>query len=201
MIQDNYCYRTDPLFLRNQFNKAGTYGIPIIPKASFTKEDFDDLQLIGFDKIKSNAGKHANRMVHFFLYDYKFERIWKESDADLEYLQRYRAVLTPDFSMYKKTQQTSKSSMGNTSSDVYRVTKYGYVEGRHPPNSTTPERGHRIVKYTGYVVQSEAGSAYGGNWRPSKPADERYLGRSGEIITLDLVDMILKRRLGLMAGR
>jgi hypothetical protein len=39
-------------------------------------------------------------MVHFFLYDYKFERIWKNPNTDLEKLKHYRAVLSPDFSMY-----------------------------------------------------------------------------------------------------
>ena len=39
-------------------------------------------------------------MVHFFLYDYRFERVWKNPDSDLERLSRYRAVLSPDFSMY-----------------------------------------------------------------------------------------------------
>lgn len=39
-------------------------------------------------------------MVHFFLYEYKFERVWKNPDADIEKLKRYSAVLSPDFSMY-----------------------------------------------------------------------------------------------------
>ena len=100
MTQDHYNYRTDRFFLRNQFDKSGRYGIPIIPKANFTEKDFDHLRLIGFDKVKSDSGKHANRMVHFFLYDYKFERVWEKPDADLDNLKGYRAVLTPDFSMY-----------------------------------------------------------------------------------------------------
>ena len=36
----------------------------------------------------------------FFLYDYRFERVWKNPEADIEKLSRYRAVLSPDFSMY-----------------------------------------------------------------------------------------------------
>ncbi|CAB1245656.1 conserved protein of unknown function [Ruminococcaceae bacterium BL-4] len=56
--------------------------------------------LVGFDKIGLNDTKHFNRMVHFFLYDYKFERVWKNPDTDLEKLKHYRAVLSPDFSIY-----------------------------------------------------------------------------------------------------
>ena len=45
-------------------------------------------------------------MVHFFLYDYKFERVWKQPDFDLEKLSGYRAVLSPDFSMYLEMNPT-----------------------------------------------------------------------------------------------
>ena len=44
--------------------------------------------------------RHLGRIVHFFLYDYKFERVWKDPDHDIEKLKRYRAALSPDFSMY-----------------------------------------------------------------------------------------------------
>jgi len=44
--------------------------------------------------------------------------------------------------------------------------------------------GIRIVKHTGYVVfEKGGGSAFGGEWRPSKAEDERFLGKPGEIIT------------------
>ena len=39
-------------------------------------------------------------MVHFFLYDDRFERVWKNPDNDIEKVSRYRAALSPDFSMY-----------------------------------------------------------------------------------------------------
>ncbi len=56
--------------------------------------------LIGFDKTHVEDQNHLDRMVHFFLYDYRFERVWKNPDNDIEKLSRYRAVLSPDFSMY-----------------------------------------------------------------------------------------------------
>lgn len=52
MTEENFNYRTDPMFLRNQFNTAGNYGIPIIPKHDFENDDSDDLRLIGFDMVK-----------------------------------------------------------------------------------------------------------------------------------------------------
>ena len=56
--------------------------------------------LIGFDKTHLEDQNYLDRMVHFFLYDYRFERVWKNPDNDIEKLSRYRAVLSPDFSMY-----------------------------------------------------------------------------------------------------
>lgn len=100
MTEENYQYRTSPLFLRNQFKGNGKFKISIVPKFQPRQDDFDDLKLIGFDKTKIEDEKYINRMVHFFLYDYKFERVWKNPDSYIEKLKRYRAALTPDFSMY-----------------------------------------------------------------------------------------------------
>lgn len=100
MTEENYNYRTSQTLLRNQFPGKGTLKIPIIPKFEAKAGDFDDLLLIGFDKTHLEDNNHLNRMVHFFLYDYRFERVWKNPDNDIEKLSRYRAVLSPDFSMY-----------------------------------------------------------------------------------------------------
>ncbi|MBP3313276.1 MAG: DUF4417 domain-containing protein [Oscillospiraceae bacterium] len=100
MTEENYNYRTSQTLLRNQFPGKGKLQIPIIPKFESRAGDFDDLLLIGFDKTHLEDQNHLNRMVHFFLYDYRFERVWKSPDNDIEKLSRYRAVLSPDFSMY-----------------------------------------------------------------------------------------------------
>ena len=100
MTEENYQYRTSQQLLRNQFPGNGRWEIPLIPKAEFSEDEFRDLLLIGFDKTKLEDDRHLGRMVHFFLYDYKFERVWKQPDTDIEKLSRYRAVLSPDFSMY-----------------------------------------------------------------------------------------------------
>ena len=100
MTEENYNYRTSQTMLRNQFNGTGKMKMPIIPKFKIKDDDFDNLFLIGFDKINSKNENHFNRMVHFFLYDYHFERVWNKPDNDIEKLSRYKAVLSPDFSMY-----------------------------------------------------------------------------------------------------
>jgi hypothetical protein len=100
MTVENYEYRTDPMFLRNQFNGTGKFQIPQIPKFIADNDDFTELKLIGYDKISTSPEHYGGRMVHFFLYDYKFEKVWSAPDKDLDLLKQYRAVLSPDFSMY-----------------------------------------------------------------------------------------------------
>ena len=100
MTEENYNYRTSQTLLRNQFPGKGKLQIPIIPRFKAKEDDFNDLLLIGFDKTHLEDQNHLDRMVHFFLYDYRFERVWKNPDNDIEKLSRYRAVLSSDFSMY-----------------------------------------------------------------------------------------------------
>lgn len=101
MTLENFKYRTNPLFLRNQFSKHDdVFGIPIIPKPHFKSEELNQLRLIRFDQIKNDHGAHYNRMVHFFLYDYNFEKVWLNPNQYIEFLKPYKGILSPDFSMY-----------------------------------------------------------------------------------------------------
>ena len=113
MTEENYEYRTSQIMLRNELPGDGKWSIPIIPKFQIRDGDFDDLLLIGFDRVKTDDEKHRNRMVLFFLYDYKFERVWKQPDFDLEKLSGYRAVLSPDFSMYLEMNPIQRSQSWN----------------------------------------------------------------------------------------
>lgn len=113
MTLENFKYRTDPLFLRNQFaDSSDFFGIPTVPKPYFSAYEFDKLRMIGFDLIKNDNKEHRNRMVHFFLYDYNFEKVWREPQQYIEMLRPYKAVLTPDFSMY--TEMPSALQLFNT---------------------------------------------------------------------------------------
>ena len=100
MTLENLNYRTNPMFLRNQFPALNAYGIPEIPKAEFNDEELKELRLLAFNQTKSDNGKHNERIVHFFLYDYNFEKIWNTPDKYVELLSEYKGVLSPDFSMY-----------------------------------------------------------------------------------------------------
>lgn len=100
MTEENLKYRTNPLFLRNEFDSTEEWSMPVIPKPQSDITINSDLRLIGFDRAKTGKDNHYNRAVHFFLYDYKFEDIWENPQKYIETLKKYKAVLTPDFSMY-----------------------------------------------------------------------------------------------------
>ena len=87
-------FRNDPMFLRNQFARDGTFEMPVIKK---TKLDLDNIQLVGYDKLSE---QETDKIVHFFLDDYKFEVFWKDPEPRIKRLKAYRAVLSPQFSVY-----------------------------------------------------------------------------------------------------
>lgn len=86
MTEENCNYRTSQTLLRNQFPGKGRLKIPMIPKFEPRPGDFDNLLLIGFDKIHLEDQNHLDRMVHFFLYDHRFERVRKNLDSNNEKL-------------------------------------------------------------------------------------------------------------------
>ncbi|MCM1285144.1 MAG: DUF4417 domain-containing protein [Acetobacter sp.] len=91
----SYEYRNDPLFLRNQFKSVGMFKFPHVKKQEISLED---VKLIGYDKI--NQSNDYEKIVHFFLDDYRFESIYNNPEKKIETLKQYKAVLTPDFSMF-----------------------------------------------------------------------------------------------------
>ncbi len=87
-------FRRNPMFLRNQFSRNGTFEVPIIIKEEVSLEN---LSLIGYDKLSSGKGE---QVVHFFLDDYKFEVLWNDPEPRIDKLSAFKAVLSPQFSIY-----------------------------------------------------------------------------------------------------
>lgn len=82
------------MFLRNQFKGDGVFEIPKIEKEEINLEN---IELIGYDRLNENE---TEKIVHFFLDDYKFEVMWKDPEPRIEKLKKYKAVLAPNFSIY-----------------------------------------------------------------------------------------------------
>lgn len=72
------------------------WQMPIIKKCDYIPSD-----LIGFNEIyKAKRSNRYNCGIHFYLYDYFFERLWGNPDLYLEKLRPFDCVLSPDFSCY-----------------------------------------------------------------------------------------------------
>lgn len=82
----------------NEFEKSGKYGMPLIKKQDI---DLDKIELFGFTKIRKNGENNSNKTIHFFTYDWNFESVYEKPEESLEILDKYYALLTPEFSTYK----------------------------------------------------------------------------------------------------
>ena len=74
--------RTNPFFLRNQFQVIGRWGIPVIKRQNI---DISNARLISCADTRFND-RPENKLcgVHFFVDDYRFENIYRNPDASVE---------------------------------------------------------------------------------------------------------------------
>ena len=77
-----------------RFDGAGVYEIPEITGGSIAVDSF-----IGFNYART-CKEPKNKALHFFVDDYQFLRLWSNPDAYIGLLSKFRAVCSPDFSLY-----------------------------------------------------------------------------------------------------
>jgi hypothetical protein len=80
--------RLDALNLTHINTKTDNIGMPIIEKQSHKVEGLTPF---------NNKPKHY---AHFFLDDYRFEKVWNKPKKYLNILNEFDGVLSPDFSLY-----------------------------------------------------------------------------------------------------
>ena len=90
-------FRTDPLFLRNDFSSEGKYNFPIIRKQNM---DTDHVQLISYSDISISDTKNLYKGVHFFIDDWRFESVYRSPYPTVERIRKYKFALSPDFSLF-----------------------------------------------------------------------------------------------------
>lgn len=81
----------------------GPYGMPKIEPCRLTLADLKGCELAGFDKAINAQANRENQILHFYLHDFFFERIWTNPERYLELARKYRAVIMPDFSIMTDT--------------------------------------------------------------------------------------------------
>lgn len=80
--------------LINNVSLVGKYDMPLIKK-----EEIEGVEnFIPFDK--RNKCKDENGIVHFYIYDDAFKQIINNYEKYLEELKKFKAVISPDFSIY-----------------------------------------------------------------------------------------------------
>lgn len=87
--------------VRNEFlsygQSSGKYDFPIIKKQDI---DINQISFLSFVDAKRNDEENKDKTIHFFTYDWKFEKVYENAEEELEKLSQYYAVLSPDFSMF-----------------------------------------------------------------------------------------------------
>ena len=94
---NSFEFRTDPKFLRNEFEVEGKWGFPIVRKQEI---DFNNIELISYSDVSSKDTKNLHKGVHFFVDDYRFETIYNHPEKSIERLRKYKFILSPDYSLY-----------------------------------------------------------------------------------------------------
>lgn len=74
-------------------NSDGYYNMPHLRKTLHVPT-----HLINFNEVLTSTDYGAG--VHFFIDDYRFERIWNQPERYIEILKQFDCVFTPDFSLY-----------------------------------------------------------------------------------------------------
>lgn len=90
-INTRFLNNTDKI----NFPLVGYYEIPqILPEEYEPIENWLDFNSAVSEKDRKDKG------VHFFLDDYRFERVWHDLKRYAEMLTEYQAVTSPDFSLF-----------------------------------------------------------------------------------------------------
>lgn len=78
------------------FTGTGPFEFPMMDPVNI---DVDGVETIGFNY--AIGCKHPeDKICHFYLDDYQFERVWNDAPRYVPILKRFKAVMAPDFSMY-----------------------------------------------------------------------------------------------------
>jgi len=87
--------------VRNEFlyygNSNNKFEFPVVKKQDI---DIEKINFLSYVDIKKDDDKNKDKTIHFFTYDWLFEKVYDNADEEVEKLKQYYAVLSPDFSMF-----------------------------------------------------------------------------------------------------
>ena len=87
--------------VRNEFlyygNSVGKYEFPIIKKQDI---NIDEIKFLSFVNAKKDDKENKDKTIHFFTYDWLFEKVYEKPEEEFEKLKQYKYLLSPDFSIF-----------------------------------------------------------------------------------------------------
>lgn len=87
--------------VRNEFlyfgNSSGRYEFPIIKKQEI---DVNEIKFLSYVNTKNNDTENQDKTIHFFTYDWLFDKVYKNPEEEFEKLKQYKYLLSPDFSIF-----------------------------------------------------------------------------------------------------
>lgn len=87
-------------YFKANFYSDNKWGIATLDKIEEKDIDLQDIEPISFNYVKTTK-ELSNKLIHFFIDDYQFERLWNNPDKYINMLKKAKYVLTPDFSLYR----------------------------------------------------------------------------------------------------
>lgn len=79
----------------------GIYDIPVMKGIVLKQKALESIQMLGFNyATNSKTADKKDKIVHFFLADYRFQQVWNNPQNYIDLFKQYKAICSPDFSMY-----------------------------------------------------------------------------------------------------
>ncbi len=129
---------------RRIFDGVGEYDIPEISPVTYE----GGCDWIGFNYAKS-CKNPSEKGVHFFLDDYQFCRLWSNIDRYIPMLQRFRYVMSPDFSTYTDFPKACRYTTTTANTGVRRICR------RQEYKLSQPSHGVHRILMTGVSMGSQ----------------------------------------------
>ena len=89
--------RQNPLLVRGEYNGNNPWDIPLMKVCHINDPN---LKFVSFQSTGPKDTGNFDKAVHFFIDDYKFEKVYSRPDDYIRKLAHYKYVLTPDFSLF-----------------------------------------------------------------------------------------------------
>ena len=71
--------------------------MPLIRKQNI---DVAKIKFLSYAETKNNDSENGDKTIHFFTYDWKFDKVYENAKDELEKLKQYYCLLSPDFSIF-----------------------------------------------------------------------------------------------------